>query len=348
MQLLCIGDIALANKNLIDGAWMPPAGLIPGEDAKLLFNWEFPIGEDTNPNPRVRGMRFLAYPESELVLQKWSPGIATLANNHVLDAGNEGLVHTMERLQKAGFLTVGAGQSVDEISRPLIWETAEGRLGIINWVFAETHPDWMAVPGPHCWPGVEEAKRMVQALKSQVDWVLVVVHWSDELFSYPTPEDRAVARELAQMGVDVIVGHHPHAVRGMEMLSACPVFYSVGNFYFADIPDESGGWISQEAPRNREALGVQITFRRGKNPECKTYSFWNTSRKVVTDPLGRAIRRFENSSRPLQLQGSQYADWYAAERARFDQWGSRWYFGVLRLGLGGTLRRLWQKISGKG
>ena len=58
----------------------------------------------------------------------------------------------------------------------------------------------------------------MEKAKGEADWVMVVVHWSDELFPYPRPEDRATARELAQMGADLVVGHHPHVVRGMEII----------------------------------------------------------------------------------------------------------------------------------
>jgi hypothetical protein len=202
----------------------------------------------------------------------------------------------------------------------------------------------MAVPGPNCWPGIEHAGSIIGDLKRRADWVLIVAHWSDELFPYPRPQERALARALAEIGADVIVGHHPHVVRGMELAGSCPVFYSLGNFYFEDIPDGRGGWIARGAPRNREGLGVEISFRRGEMPGYQLWSFWNTRREVVVDPRRRAARRMAAASRPLrQCQGSEYAAWYAAERARFDRWGSRWHFGVRRLGFRGTMRRVLEK-----
>jgi hypothetical protein len=177
----------------------------------------------------------------------------------------------------------------------------------------------------------------------KTDWVLIVVHWSDELFSYPRPEDRAIARELAQMDADLVVGHHPHVVRGVEIIGCCPVFYSIGNFYFSDIADGRGGWITRQAPGNREGLGVQLSFRRGKRPEYQILSFWQTRRQVVLDPIRRAARRMELVSRPLRcFQNSGYTEWYAVQRARFDKWDYRWHFGLWRLGIRGLVRCLLQ------
>lgn len=344
MQLLCVGDIALANKNTSAQVWAPPGDLLPGDDSKILFNWELPIGETLNSRPRASGPRLLAYTNSSNVLRKWAPGFAALATNHILDGDSESLLKTIISLQQEGFTTFGAGQSLNEVSKPLFWETAEGVLAIVNWVFPETQPDWMVVPGPNCWPGLQEAKKIIQNLKRDADWILLFLHWSDELFPYPRPEDRILARELVQIGADIIIGHHPHVVRGMETIDSHPIFYSLGNFFFADIPDGLGGWISQGAPRNHEGLGVLINFCRGNRPEIRLLSFWNTGKQVILDPLRRAIRRVDTVNRPLhRFRNGEYATWYISRRVRFDGWESRWQFGVLRLGIKGTIRRILEK-----
>jgi hypothetical protein len=343
VYLLCVGDVALAEEGLPQ--WAFPGGTTPGEKARVLFNWELPLGDTLNPIPRTSGPRLLAHPDSPRVIGRWSPGFAALATNHILDAGAEGLVHTIESLGQMGFTTVGAGRSHEEIERALFWETSEGRLAILNWVFPETHPDWMAVPGPNCWPGPDEAKKTVEQARGEADWVMVVAHWSDEIFPYPRPEDRATARELAQMGVDLVIGHHPHVVRGMEVFGACPVFYSIGNLYFSDIADGHGGWIAREAPRNREGLGIEISFRRGKKPEYRILSFWRARREVVHDPIRRAHQRMARTGRPLRrFQDSGYIDWYAVQRSRFNKWGYRWHFGVWQLGRRGLARYLLRRV----
>lgn len=346
MQLLFVGDIALADENLSHSVWAPPGGMVPGDDMRIVFNWELPVGTIVNPVPRSSGPRLLSDPDSPRVLRRWSPGFATLATNHILDAGDGGLGETIQQLNRMGFITVGAGRTRQEIAEPLFWETAEGRLAIVNWVFQETHPDWMRVPGPNCWPGVEGARQTIQDLKVKAEWVIAVVHWSDELFSYPRPEDRLIAQELADVGTDVIVGHHPHVVRGMEIIGSCPVFYSIGNFYFSNIADGRGGWITRLAPRNREGLGIHLSFMRGQRPEYKIMSFWQSGGWVIDDRTHRAFRRMKLVSRPLKkLKRSRYEAWYEIRRGRFEKWGGRWHFGVRRLGTLGTIRRVFRMLS---
>ena len=283
MQLLCLGDVALSDQNLSDLKWSPPNGFTPDEDSKILFNWELPIGSELFSVPRENNApRLLSFPTSPGLLQHWAPGFAALATNHILDAGENGLAETINALKHQGFLTVGAGLTQDEISKPLIWETNEGKLAIINWVFPETHPDWLNIPGPNCWPGIEAAGELIRSLKSEADWVIVISHWSDEFFPYPRPEDRETAQKLVNAGIDLMICHHPHVVRGFEMIGTCPVFYSIGNFFFSNYGSESDRQATAWAPRNREALGVQISFKRGHSLEISTISFWQGYERIKT------------------------------------------------------------------
>lgn len=341
MQILCLGDVAIADEATAGQVWAAAHRAAQGDEERILFNCELPVGAAPNPAPRASGPRLVAHPASLRALGSLSSGIATLATNHILDAGIDGLAFTIESLRGAGFATVGAGKTREEIEKTLCLETAGGRLAVINWVFPETHPEWLAVPGPHCWPGAEAAREVVARARDVADWVMVVVHWSDELFPYPRPKDRATARALADMGVDIVVGHHPHVVRGMEIIGKCPVFYSIGNFYFSDFPDCPGPWRVRQAPRNRESIGVQVSFRAGGPPECGILSFWQTRTGVVADPLKRGTRRMAQASRPLrELESPAYGGWYAARRERFNRWEGRWQFGVRTYRAGELVRRV--------
>jgi hypothetical protein len=341
MRLLCLGDVALADAFLLDKEWDVPGGVDPARDDRILVNWELPMGERRNPQPRTSGERLLALPGAQRVVRKWAPGFAAMATNHILDGGVDGLSGTLRDLESAGFTTLGAGLTREAIEKPLLWQADEGRLAVVNWVFRETNPDWLAVPGPNCWPGMDAACQTIQSLKQQADWVLVFLHWSDEIFPYPHLEDRQVARGLLEAGADLIVGHHPHVVRGMETFSGKPVFYSLGNFYFSDIPDGRGGWINRSAPRNREALGVLVTLRRGESPVCQPLSFWQAGGQTQPDPKRRAERRLAQMSVPLrQFQDQAYARWYDQARPRFNRWDYRVHFRLWQVSFGELARRV--------
>ncbi len=351
MQVLFLGDTALAEENMSGWEWDVPAGLSPGEEQRILFNWEFPLGQDFNPVQRVSGIRYLANPASVPVIQRWAPGFAALATNHILDGGLEGLKTTLDTLKNTGFDTVGAGFSQEEIEKPLIWETRDGSLAVINWVFPETHPDWLASPGPNCWPGTEKAAQMIQGLKKQVDWVVLFLHWSDELFPYPRLEDRQIARQLVSAGADLIVGHHPHVVRGAEKITSRPVFYSIGNFFLSSKINPASSRLFHQPPRNREGVGVIATFRHGAPPAVETLSFWRERTKVILDPHKRAARRLAQASKPLErYHDAGYQTWYAGQRNWFNLWDYRvhfklWYMHTPDI-IQSFIRPLWNILSG--
>ena len=62
--------------------------------------------------------------------------------------------------------------------------------------------------------------------------LICIFHWDYEFELYPQPAHRQLAFELIDMGVEAIIGHHPHIVQGYEIYKSKPIFYSLGNFYF--------------------------------------------------------------------------------------------------------------------
>ncbi|MFZ6020888.1 MAG: CapA family protein [Chloroflexota bacterium] len=327
MRLFCVGDIAICEDLTPLGNWRPPAGIEPDECNQILFNFEFPIGEHLNPNPRGSGERFMANPHSIEVLKGWAPAFVTLANNHILDADSSGLMSTYQTLTSYGFKPLGAGFLEDEHRQFRFWKTGNGTLAILNWVFPETHPDLDNNPGANCWPGLDNSRTLIYRLKEEADWVIAVLHWSDELFGYPRPEDRLLAAALAAQGVDLIIGQHPHVVRGCEIIAGCPIFYSIGDFYFSDLQDHSGKWILKEAPLNRTSLGIDIRFSKGEKLHISTHSFWRSKKNTISDPFRRAERQLHHLSIPLQKYTlADYSIWYQKKRRWFDRFGYRIQF----------------------
>jgi hypothetical protein len=155
------------------------------------------------------------------------------------------------------------------------------------------------------------------------------------LFSFPRPEDRAIAGRLIKNGADAVVGHHPHVVRGVELIDGKPIFYSLGNYFFSDIPAPSeGGVPKRQVARNREALVVELVFQRGSPLRWRLHAYWQEADGTYPDPHNRAMKRVARVSRPLS--SSDYAAWYERTRRRFDYWGYRWHFRLPTIGYRGA------------
>ncbi len=211
-------------------------------------------------------------------------------------------------------------------------------MGIVNRVFPETNPDWMSVPGANCWPGSQAAGHILREVRRHADWVLVILHWSDEEFSYSRSEDRRIPRDIVCLGAHVLIGHHPHVVRGMEMIEKTPVFYSAGDFFFSDFGRGENDQNSEikMAPRNREALGVKLRFTKGSHPRFQLYSFYQASNETRVDSRRRAEKRLTVCSRVLEhMQDHAYKEWYQRRWERFFKWEAKWHYGVRKRGVFG-------------
>jgi poly-gamma-glutamate capsule biosynthesis protein CapA/YwtB (metallophosphatase superfamily) len=304
-------------------AWAFPGDFNSGPGARLLLNWE--ITDDSRTH--------LAR-----LIQKWSPGIAALANSQNLDVCREELATGVESLHQSGFKTLGAGMTPEEASRPLLWETAEGGITILNWVFAKG-PANAEASGANLWPGLMNAGEIIRNVKRTSDWVLVVIHWNGESFPHPHPEQRDIARQLAGFGADAVIGQHPYGVRGMEFMESCPVFYGLGTFFSTMESSDIDAEGSDRTTRRRDSLGVRFNFQHGKPLEYELLSFWNNYRAAQRDHAERAFRRMNSMSLFLHdRKGEAYLDWYEKERIRMEK-NQSFYLRPLKRGLSRSLRR---------
>ena len=87
-------------------------------------------------------------------------------------------------------------------------------------------------------PGIASGHNMnsmiadVKALRSQVDLLVVSIHWGVELADHPRPHERSIAYKLVDVGADLVFGHHPHVLQGLEYYNDSLIAYSAGNFIF--------------------------------------------------------------------------------------------------------------------
>ncbi len=339
MQLLSLGAIALHDVPYRLPGWEAPQGFTPGPRTRLLMDWERPLPEPLSATPRRTGP-LGKKPEGAEGLQKWTPGIVTLANSRTPRLREEASAPTLLMLQQAGFKTLGGGMNGEEAARPLLWGTSEGELTILNWVLSQP-PDHAVDVYPNYWPGLLEAGRMIRAVRQTSDWVMVVLRWNDEPHPHPLPAHRELALQLAELGADVIIGQHPFGVRGMEFAGTSPVFYGLGTFYASGTAESGGGGDSYDPQRGRISLGVRFTFKHGQPPVYEFFSFAWDQNQVFLDPLQRAFRRLNSASltlhdHPVHL----YQEWYDEDRMRAQKWSSRLSMESLRKGVTDRLRKL--------
>lgn len=176
----------------------------------------------------------------------------TLANNHILDNGEEGLLATIDCINDEGLLYVGAGASLDEACSPIVVERSGTKVGII--AICETEFNIAGIESAGAAPF--DHRRIFEAvskLKLGADFIVVTFHGGNEYFNLPRPGLREFCRYLIEIGVDLIVGHHPHVVGGFERYRGKMIFYSLGNFLFSK-ENPSQDWL--------EGAALKVKFDR--------------------------------------------------------------------------------------
>jgi hypothetical protein len=168
------------------------------------------------------------------------------ANNHSGDLGAAGRKATREALEAAGLAAISAEQSPaffrlgPHTAALVSLSLVPGRDGAVDAV-----PSWQAA----------RALRLARAL---ADWVIVAVHWGNELADWASPEQETQAAWLVAHGADVIAGSHPHVVEPAECVDGRPVFHSLGNHVFDQkYPATKRGLIAVcEAAAGKAGAGV--------------------------------------------------------------------------------------------
>jgi hypothetical protein len=156
----------------------------------------------------------------------------TLGNNHVLDAGAEGLLETLGHLDAAGIARAGAGANLAEAREPMIFDLGDTRIGVLSHLSIPGYEwAWATEGAPGTAPLVEDVLREdVERLRPKVDLVVVMPHWGIEYIEEPEPGQVDLAHAAVDAGADLVVGGHAHVPKGIEVYGGSPIFYGVGNF----------------------------------------------------------------------------------------------------------------------
>src|SRR5690554_5738568 len=230
MNLLIAGDLVINR---------PYQAFQINDEVKELFansdfnivNLEAPVTESTSKILKT-GPHLKSDKKSTIeVLKDLNINLCTLANNHVLDYGEQGVLDTLNFCKENNIQTVGAGKNKEEASRTLYLETKAGKIAIINIAENEWASATDTSAGANGMDLIDDVKS-IQEAKSQSDFVLVIVHGGHEYYNLPSPRMQKQYRFYVDNGADIVVGHHTHCISGMEIYKDKSIYYSLGNFLF--------------------------------------------------------------------------------------------------------------------
>lgn len=203
---------------------------------------------------------FRAHPAAVAGLKLAGIDVVSLANNHILDCHQEGMLETWEHLNRAGILQVGTGMNLQEAVQGAVIDANGMKVGFLafteTWfLYSRKGIEWVAGSCPGVAPIdleliVSSIKRFKQA---GVQVVIVSLHWGVEYSQTVAEKEAELAKAIIDAGGDVVVGHHPHVVKPWGFYKGKPVFFSLGNFIFDTL----------RPPLSEQGLLVELVYLEG-------------------------------------------------------------------------------------
>jgi hypothetical protein len=180
--------------------------------------------------------------EAALALRRAGFDLVSLANNHILDCGAEGLRETRQMLQRASVTPFGAGLTAAAAHQPARVRLGGIRLAFLGYLAPRVQIDGRRASLEHLTATPDRAgaaaarpdlmRRDIGSVRVNTDIVIVVLHMGGRYQRRPLPDERALAQAAIDAGADAVVAHGPHILGPIARYRGRPIFYSVGNFAF--------------------------------------------------------------------------------------------------------------------
>ena len=243
------------------------------ESHYVIGNLEAPLIEIPSPSQKAGPILSMGINTAK-TLSHMGINAVSLANNHSMDHGPEGLRSTTEALTSHAIAHIGIGFKKDPIT-PLILEEHQ------TVIFAAAERDFgAAVDHPmhigYAWIGDPELDRAIDTWKQKNFTVLVIAHAGEEYTPLPLPLWQARYRHLCDVGASAVIGHHPHVPQPIEKYKESSIVYSLGNFFF----------------HGRDGLGLlsELNIRNG-HCECRIIPIVQRDNNLSTHPNTEGVTK---------------------------------------------------------
>lgn len=231
------------------------------KDDLSMANLECPVTTASVAVNKSAVILFKAAPENAGAMKAAGLDMLNLANNHVMDYGSKGLQETLEQLNTQGVMAVGAGQGYEKAHSPVFITKGAVIFGLL---------DYSVFPAEgyiHTRSGYDVARvdetvlyKEIAAARSRCDYLIINIHWGKEFRHFATTQQKELAHGMIDAGADLIVGHHPHVLQGVEKYKGGVIVYSLGNFVFdRQIPEGTDeGAILQVVFQKKKLTAVSL------------------------------------------------------------------------------------------
>ncbi len=195
-----------------------------------IFNLETPL-TDTEAPISKNGPNLIASAKSVNGYKAIGVNLLTVANNHIMDQGEQGFFSTLKLLKKNGIDYVGAGENVRTAREPYVFEIDNIKIGVYACAEHEFSIATENMAGANPFEPLDSFDHICE-LKQKCDRVIVLYHGGKEHYRYPSPYLQKICRKFIEKGADIIVCQHSHCVGCEEKYLQGTIVYGQGNFIF--------------------------------------------------------------------------------------------------------------------
>lgn len=223
-----------------------------------ITNLEAPLTISQNKILKT-GPHLKSNPDHAHLLTELGFNTCTLANNHVLDFGADGVDQTIENLNTLKLLHVGANQNGKEKTPLILKKQYEEDVVIINFCENEWSTDKNQPFRANSFNELEAYYQILKA-KDLSKNVIIIYHGGNEHYAFPSPRIKKLFRFFVDVGASAVICHHSHVASGWEVYKGAPIFFSLGNFLFKNSKQNNDTW--------HEGLAVVLNFESVLSFEC--------------------------------------------------------------------------------
>ncbi|HEX9136247.1 MAG TPA: CapA family protein [Nitrospirota bacterium] len=263
--------------------------------------------------------KFNARPELLDALKKAGVDIVSVANNHAMDMGPDGLKRTLDNIEATGLVFIGAGRTKAEAAKTKFLKTRGVNVAFLAYTYGTNQrlprrsPDAPGVNiiGIDSEIDLSRAAASVRKARADADLVVVSLHWGHEYATSPTTWQRRVASELIEAGADILLGHHPHVLQPIENYITRDkrrglIVYSLGNFVSSQNADVSYANKTNQKALRGDGIILSITAtKEGGRTQAAHAEFlpiWS-----LREPIGKAmVYRPVSLARELSMLGAKH------------------------------------------
>jgi poly-gamma-glutamate synthesis protein (capsule biosynthesis protein) len=250
----------------------------------LIEGADLAIANFENPAPdtfryHTSGTVFSADPALIAGLANAGIDWVSLANNHIGDAGRNGILQTIDNLADHGIKSGGAGANAKSARRPTILEAGGVKIGIIAYdTIAPGYRAGTDRPGSASFTAANVKSDVQKARDSGAQVVIVFPHWGTEYDPTPFKGQQNLARAAIDAGADIVIGNHAHWAGAMEVYEGKPIWYALGNFVFDQTWSEP----------TMEGMTLELTFRGAELVQAKMrpHIILDKAQPNFLDPVG--------------------------------------------------------------